>query len=139
MELVFAGSPEQVTELVNESMNVSNRVLNMLELDWFTEIGDDPFYLSGRSDERRTIDLPQIPKYETRITLPYKSRPGIKAGVAACSYNNHGEHYIEAFDIKTKDGTKIWTGCVGIGILRLAMAFLAQKGFDKKNWPNIMK
>jgi seryl-tRNA synthetase len=139
MELTYLGSPQEITDLQTKTRTVSEDVFNLLELDWWTEIGDDPFYLTGRMDERRTIDLPPDPKYELRISLPYKSRGGNKAGVAVGSYNNHGEHYIDAFQIKAKDGTKIWTGCTGIGITRLAMAFFAQKGFDPKKWPAIMQ
>jgi seryl-tRNA synthetase len=139
MELVWFGSPEMVNEIQTKTRETTQNILNDLELDWWTEIGDDPFYLSGRADERRSIELPPDPKYETRITMPYKSKPGFKAGVSACSFNNHGEHYIDAFQIKTADNTKIWTGCTGIGITRIAVALFAQKGFESKNWPKIFQ
>ena len=139
MELVYLGTPEQIGELQNKTREVSEKVLNSLDLDWWTEIGDDPFYLTGRVDERRSIDLPPDPKYELRVMLPYKSKPEYKAGVSACSFNNHGQHYTEAFKINAQDGTKIWTGCTGIGITRLTLSFLAQKGFDPIYWPESMQ
>jgi seryl-tRNA synthetase len=139
MELVYLGTPEQIIKLQELTRTITESVLNKIELDWWTEVGDDPFYLSGRTDERRDIELPPDPKYELRISLPYKSRPTFKAGVSACSFNNHGQHYTEAFQIIPKDNTKIWTGCTGIGITRITMAFLAQKGFDQSKWPEVMK
>lgn len=135
MELTYLGSPQIIGELQTQTRTITEELFTSMELEWWTEIGDDPFYLTGRIDERRSIDLPPDPKYELRIGLPYKSRPNRKAGVSACSFNNHGEHYIDAFKIKATDNTKVWTGCTGIGITRIAMAFFAQKGFDLSKWP----
>ncbi len=98
--MIYKQKPEELAE----------EIINQLDLNWWTEIGNHPFYLSGRKDERRNIELPPAPKYEMRITLPYKSRPDRKAGVSASSFNSHGEHYVEAFNIQTTDGTKIWNG-----------------------------
>jgi hypothetical protein len=38
-------------------------------------------------------------------------------------------------NISTATGEPANTGCVGFGIERLALAFLAQHGLDPKRWP----
>ncbi|MDI9623572.1 MAG: serine--tRNA ligase [Methanothermobacter sp.] len=134
IELVWLGTPEQTEKIRNKTVELSQKLSDELELEWYTEIGDDPFYLEGRKIEERGIEFPDIPKYEMRITLP-----GEEKGVAVISANVHGTHFIEGFSIKEAHGEKIWTGCTGIGLTRWVFGFLAQKGFETDNWPKAIK
>jgi seryl-tRNA synthetase len=45
-----------------------------------------------------------------------------------------GTKYTGAFNVKGRK-EDIWSGCTGASIERVICAFLAQKGFDTKNWP----
>jgi seryl-tRNA synthetase len=134
MEMVWVGTPEQTNELRDQTVKMSQQLANDLELEWYTEIGDDPFYLEGRKTENRGIEFPEVPKYEMRLKVP-----GQDKGVAVVSGNNHGTHFIHGFSIKEAHQDKIWTGCTGLGLTRWLFGFLAQKGFDKKNWPQLLK
>jgi seryl-tRNA synthetase len=133
-ELVWLGMPEQVEEIRDATLEISQELANQMELEWYTEIGDDPFYLEGRKVEERGIEFPDIPKYEMRLVVP-----GADKGVAAVSANVHGTHFTEGFSIKETHNHTLWTGCTGIGTTRWLFGFLAQKGFDEANWPTMVK
>jgi seryl-tRNA synthetase len=130
IELVWLGTPEQVDHIRDSTLHISEEMANEMELEWYTEVGDDPFYLEGRKTEDRGIEFPDVPKYEMRLVAPTQDK-----GVAVVSANIHGTHFIEGFSIKEAHNHRIWTGCTGIGISRWIFGFLAQKGFDQENWP----
>ncbi len=134
IELVWIGTPEEVEKLRDETVDISHKIADEMELEWYTEVGDDPFYLEGRKVEERGIEFPDIPKKEMRISLPNQEK-----GVAVVSANVHGTHFVEGFSIRETHNHKIWTGCTGIGVTRWVFGFLAQKGFDNKNWPDEIK
>lgn len=134
IEMVWLGTPEETNKIRDETLDLSHKVASELELEWYTEIGDDPFYLEGRKVENRGIEFPDVPKYEMRLKVP-----GREKGVAVVSANVHGTHFIEGFSIKETHQHKIWTGCTGLGLTRWLFGFLAQKGFDKHNWPELVQ
>ncbi|KZX16963.1 serine--tRNA ligase [Methanobrevibacter filiformis] len=134
IETVWLSTPEEVNKIRDQTLELSQELANKLELEWYTEIGDDPFYLEGRKAENRGIEFPEVPKYEMRLKVP-----GQDKGVAVVSANVHGTHFIQGFSIKEAHGEKIWTGCTGFGLTRWIFGVLAQKGFDDNNWPKIIK
>jgi seryl-tRNA synthetase len=134
IEMVWLGTPEQTDEIRNQTVQLSQQLASDLELEWYTEIGDDPFYLEGRKMENRGIEFPEVPKYEMRLKVP-----GQDKGVAVVSGNNHGTHFVQGFSIKEAHQDKIWTGCTGLGLTRWVFGFLAQKGFDRENWPKLLR
>lgn len=134
IELVWIDRPDQTNEIRDYTLELSHELATSLELQWYTEIGDDPFYLEGRKVENRGIEFPDVPKYEMRLTVPGKEK-----GVAVVSANVHGTHFTKGFSIKESHNHTIWTGCTGLGLTRWLFGFLAQKGFDGKNWPEKIK
>lgn len=134
IETVWMSNPSEVSEIRDATLELSHKLANKLELQWYTEIGDDPFYLEGRKHDDRGIEFPDIPKYEMRLKIP-----GEEKGVAVVSANVHGTHFVEGFSIKESHQHRIWTGCTGFGITRWVFGFLSQKGFDKENWPELIK
>ncbi|MGO9388163.1 MAG: serine--tRNA ligase [Methanobacterium sp.] len=130
IELVWLGTPMQVEEIRDATLRISQDMADEMELEWYTEVGDDPFYLEGRKTEERGIEFPDIPKYEMRLVAPTQDK-----GVAVISANIHGTHFIEGFSIKEAHNHRMWTGCTGVGISRWIFGFLAQKGFNNENWP----
>lgn len=134
IELVWVDKPEETNKIRDETLKLSHNLATELELEWYTEIGDDPFYLEGRKVESRGIEFPDVPKYEMRLKVPRQ-----KKGVAVVSANVHGTHFIQGFSIKEAHQHKIWTGCTGFGLTRWLFGFLAQKGFDKENWPKLVQ
>lgn len=134
IETVWLSNPDEVNSIRDATLEMSHELANKLELQWYTEIGDDPFYLEGRKVENRGIEFPDVPKYEMRLKIP-----GQEKGVAVVSANVHGTHFIEGFSIKEAHNDRIWTGCTGFGLTRWVFGFLAQKGFDKENWPELVR
>ena len=134
IEMVWAASPDLTNNIRDQTLELSEKLATKLELEWYTEIGDDPFYLEGRKVENRGIEFPDVPKYEMRLALPGKDK-----GVAVVSANVHGTHFVEGFSIKTSHNSKLWTGCTGLGLTRWLIGFLAQKGFNKEEWPDSIK
>jgi len=45
-----------------------------------------------------------------------------------------GNKYPKAFNAKGKK-EELWSGCCGASLQRIVVSFIAQKGFDAKNWP----
>jgi len=134
IEMVWLSTPEETNTIRDQTLDLSQKLANDLELEWYTEIGDDPFYLEGRKLESRQIEFPDIPKYEMRLKVPGRDK-----GVAVVSANVHGTHFIQGFSIKEAHQDSIWTGCTGLGLTRWLFGFLAQKGFDNENWPELLK
>ncbi|MEM2109902.1 MAG: serine--tRNA ligase [Candidatus Odinarchaeota archaeon] len=136
LELVWAALPEETEKIRDATLLETERVADdILELEWWTEVGDDPFYLVGRFSEEQEVNLPDVPKYELRAALPYKGMFDKKNSIATSSFNVHGQHYVKNFSTKTDKGVDVWTGCTGIGLTRWLVAFLAQHGFNRDEWP----
>ena len=70
VELVWLGTPEQVEKIRDTTLEISQNLADLMELEWYTEVGDDPFYLEGRKSEERGIEFPDVPKYEMRLVVP---------------------------------------------------------------------
>ena len=51
------------------------------------------------------------------------------------SFNYHLKHFGEAWDIELSDGTEAYSGCVGFGLERLALALFKHHGLDSVAWP----
>lgn len=136
LELVWAALPREAEKIRDATLAETERIADdILELEWWTEVGDDPFYLVGRFSEDQKIGLPDVPKYELRAALPYKGPFNKKNSIATSSFNVHGQHYVKNFSTKTDKGDPVWTGCTGIGLTRWLVAFLAQHGFERSDWP----
>jgi len=137
IECVMLGSPEFVEKVRDDTLRYAEKLAEKLDLEYWTEVGDDPFYLEGRKKEDRNIEFPEVPKYEMRLWLPYEKEE--RKGVAVTSANVHGTHFVEGFNIRDYKGRKVWTGCTGYGITRWVVGFLAQYGFNYDNWPKVIQ
>ncbi len=137
VECVWIGSPEFVEETRDKTLKYAEKLAQKLDLEYWVEVGDDPFYLEGRKKEDRGIEFPEVPKYEMRLWLPHIKDE--RKGVAVTSANVHGTHFVEGFRIKDYKGRKVWTGCTGYGITRWVVGYLAQYGFDFDDWHPVIK
>jgi seryl-tRNA synthetase len=133
IELTWLASPEETNIIRDATVELSHNLASELELEWYTEVGDDPFYLEGRKVDKRGIEFPDVPKYEMRLKIP-----GQEKGVSIVSGNVHGTHFIEGFSIKEAHIHRLWKGCTGFGLTRWIFGFLSQKGFNKENWPDLI-
>ena len=137
IETVEMGSPEFVEKVRDDTLKYAEKLAEKLDLEYWTEVGDDPFYLEGRKKEDRNIEFPEVPKYEMRLYLPHIKDE--RKGVAVTSANVHGTHFVEGFGIRDYKGRKVWTGCTGYGITRWVVGFLSQYGFNYDDWPEMVQ
>jgi seryl-tRNA synthetase len=132
-EIVFLGSREFVLECRESFMRASFALMEELGLRGFSEVANDPFFITqdtaGKIFNQRMMEL----KYELRLNVDGERT------IAAASFNLHENFFGDAFRISHQDRTPIATGCVGFGLERIAYAFLCQYGVDQSNWPEPLR
>jgi seryl-tRNA synthetase len=130
-EVVFLGERGFVLACRQRFLEAAIELAEELDLGGSCELANDPFFL-GDSAERvwsqRMLEL----KYELRLDV------GPDRTAAVASFNFHEGFFGDAFDIRRPDETRIHTACVGFGLERFALAFLAQHGLDPAEWPNVV-
>jgi len=127
-ELIFVGPEAHVLAERQRAVERAVAFLDEWGLSYEIKSATDPFFIDEYSASvfQLAFDL----KYEFRAFLPYTGKT-----LAVGSFNFHRDHFGRAFDISCAEGEAATTGCVGFGLERLALAFLAQHGLDAKNWP----
>jgi seryl-tRNA synthetase len=130
-EVVFLGSRGAVTELRQALVEAVCRLVDELRLAGHLEVANDPFFSNGATAKRVMVQRALRMKYELRMPV-VEDRT-----IAVGSFNLHGSKFGEAFDITTPDGSPAYSGCIGIGMERIAYAFLCRHGIDPSGWPEI--
>jgi seryl-tRNA synthetase len=166
VEHIYVGSPDQVRALRNAVRDSVCELLADLGLSWQVVVGagcmEIPVIELARKEANHMDDVPvQDLEVPIRGTLrPDPRRPPEFAQkthravssngqlrimrndafyldtdeLAGCSVE--GAHLCDQFDIRAERGAPLWSGCCGIGLNRLIVAFLYQHGFDDRNWPD---
>ena len=130
-EVIFLGSREAVADLRMRMVRATCAMVDDLRLAAQLEIANDPFFAGGATAERVLVQRALKLKYE--LHMPIVDDRTIAVG----SFNLHGTKFGEAFDITTPGGTPAYSGCLGIGLERIAYAFLCRHGIDPATWPQI--
>ncbi|SFD53125.1 hypothetical protein [Streptomyces aidingensis] len=130
-EVVFLGSRETVAGLRRRLMEAVQEWIDRLRLAGHTEVASDPFFSNGATARRVMVQRALKVKYELRMPVVDDRT------VAVGSFNIHGTKFGEAFGITLPDGTPAHSGCIGIGLERLAYALLCRHGIDPRDWPEI--
>lgn len=138
MEMVFLGSPEEVTEIRNKVTDLTVELVDkVLGMEWRVVAGA-PFFLSPEEASKRLIDVSdinKIPTLDVEVYLPYRGPRDKAEWLEITAASVHRDFYVKAFKIKEVKGREIWTGCVGHGLTRWAAGFLARHGFNFDDWP----
>ncbi len=135
LELVFAGTLEQVKEIRFETMMAILHVLESMQLNFRLVVGSSCSHKKNDGvPGGEPISLYDISTLDIEVRVPQENTY-IEIGGA----DFIGERLIRNFGITSQDGTQLYSGCQGVGWQRLAKAFLSQKGFDPKNWPLCIK
>lgn len=131
-EVVFLGSRGFVLDSRQRLLEASIALVERLGLTGHCEVANDPFFL-GRSAEQawsqRLLEL----KYELRLRVG----AGDDDTVAVASFNFHERFFASAFGIGSSSDEPLHTGCAGVGLERLAYAFLCHHGVDPSCWPAV--
>lgn len=127
-ELIFIGSPDFVLAQRQKAIEGTAQLLDDWGLGYEIRSATDPFFIEEYASA--TFQLAFDLKFEVRADLPYKQKT-----LAVGSFNFHQDYFGRSLNITNTNGEALSTGCVGFGLERLALAFLAQHGLDNRNWP----
>jgi seryl-tRNA synthetase len=130
-EVIFLGDRNAVTEVRRNLVKAVCRMIDDLRLAGQVEVANDPFFGNGSSAKQVMVQRALKMKYE--LHLPVVDGRTVAVG----SFNLHGSKFGEAFDISLPDGSPAYSGCIGIGLERIAYAFLCRHGIDPSDWPAI--
>ena len=140
-------------------------VLSELELTWFVTVGagcmDLPAMNAARNAATGLEDAP-VQDIEVRVRgaltdsrrrderyttkqhheligsslreVPNTDQYADADEISGCTVE--GTHLTERFDIAGETGETLFSGCCGVGLNRLAIAFLYAHGFEPKAWPD---
>ncbi len=128
-EFVRMGENEQVLEFRRAWLERAQDFINNLALPFMIDVANDPFFgRAGRllADSQREQKL----KYELLVPINSESKP-----TACVSFNYHLTHFGEVWDIRLDDGSHAYSGCVGFGLERIALALFKHHGADFSRWP----
>lgn len=122
-EIIFIGERDRVLGAREKAIGLVWRLTEQLDLSARLETATDPFFATDFRS-LRYFQLANELKYE--LSLPI----GNDKSVAVASFNYHESFFGRNFDIRTSDNQKVHTGCAAFGLERLALAILAQHGFE---------
>ncbi|MEM3555858.1 MAG: aminoacyl--tRNA ligase-related protein [Candidatus Micrarchaeia archaeon] len=139
VETLFIGSPEQVRETakkVEEKLTFILDELLELEIKKYSVV---PWWMAQEGEKKLSDKATEgIGTIDFEAYLPYKGSRERSEWLEIQNVSVIGEKYPKAFSVKSTGG-ELWSGCAGGSFERWICAFLAQKGFDKKNWPEEVK
>lgn len=130
-EVIAAGPAPDVVAARDGYLARCESLLQRLGLAFEIVTATDPFFVDAYATQaayQRGFEL----KFELLVPLPYSGRK-----LAVGSINYHQDFFGRSFDIRAA-GAPAHTTCVGFGLERLALAFLAQHGFDDGAWPDVV-
>jgi seryl-tRNA synthetase len=128
-ELILVGPREFVLSQRERAIGEVSTMLDGWGLKYEIRSATDPFFIDDFATQA-TFQLAFDLKFEVRAALPYKN-----STLAAGSFNHHQDFFGRSFNITATDGQPAHTGCIAFGLERLALAFVAQHGFDTSTWP----
>ena len=128
-EVIFAGPGEYVLERRQRVVDETIALLDKWGLAYEIKSATDPFFIEDYA-AMTAFQLAFELKFEILAPLPYK-----QTDLAIGSFNYHQDFFGRSFAISGKSGAPIHTSCVGFGLERVALAFLAQHGLNPKLWP----
>jgi seryl-tRNA synthetase len=132
-EIIFVGSAEQVKRGLDRARACIKPILFDMGLNYRVITANDPFFVDTFKDQAGYQTAFEL-KHEIRADLPYK-----KETIAIGSYNRHRDFFGSKLNIMLDDGGPAHTGCIGIGLERLAYAFVSQHGLNRSLWPRALR
>jgi seryl-tRNA synthetase len=124
-EVVFLGDYEFVRAQRQEWLELATRWASALHLEASPELANDPFFAGTEGRGRKILQHIKELKYELRA--PDSSG----ASVAVASFNLHEQFFGKQFGIVLRNGEPAFSGCVGFGLERWALALLTRYPADE--------
>jgi len=135
-ETLFIGSPKQVADTakqVEEKLTFILEKVLELEVKKYSVV---PWWMAQEGEKKLSEQaIEGIGTVDFEAYLPYRGDREKSEWLEIQNVSVIGEKYPKAFSVKSSRG-ELWSGCAGGSFERWICAFLAQKGFEKKNWPD---
>ncbi|HTE51916.1 MAG TPA: hypothetical protein VK698_13770 [Kofleriaceae bacterium] len=132
-ELVLVGGESWVTDMRQRGMDAFIGLVEEWDLECSVETANDPFFAPVYATKTFWQSQGGL-KYELRFTV--EPGEGGKARTISCgSANLHEGFFGTTFGLSLPGGEPVFTGCVALGVERLALAVFTQHGFEPARWP----
>lgn len=131
-ELVLIGAEGWVAEQRQRGLDAFIRLVEEWDLDCQVETANDPFFGPVYATKAFWQSQSNL-KYELRFAVEPKD--GKPRTISCGSANLHEGFFGKTFRIALDDGAPVFTGCVALGVERLALACFTQHGFEPRRWP----
>jgi hypothetical protein len=132
-EVVFIGAPAVVSEQRKRLLHEICSLAARWDLTGVCETASDPFFTEDDGKNNSFAQRLMALKYELRLDV------GGGRTIAAASFNRHNDFIGKAYAIGYANEGLAHTACAGVGLERLAFAFLCQHGLDESRWPPDVK
>jgi seryl-tRNA synthetase len=132
-EMVLVGREDWVREMRQKGMDAFIALVEEWDLDCTVETANDPFFAPVYASKTFWQSQGGL-KYELRFAV--EPGPGGRPRTISCgSANLHEGFFGQTFRLALEDGAPVFTGCVALGVERLALAVFTQHGLDPARWP----
>jgi seryl-tRNA synthetase len=129
LEYIYVGEAEGALAHRDRWIERADMLGELLSLDMKLEVANDPFF--GRLGRMLAANQQEDKlKYE----ISTATGPGASS-TAVASANYHRDHFGTAFDLRSANGARAHSACVGFGVERMALALLWKHGLDPSAWP----
>ncbi|MDQ0143022.1 amino acid--[acyl-carrier-protein] ligase [Cupriavidus necator] len=132
-EYVCLGPAERIAAFREQWLARGLQLGEALHLPVEIDVANDPFFGRGGklvAESQRELKL----KFELLIPVNDGAPP-----TACMSFNYHMDHFGSMWGLRTADGATAHTGCVGIGVERMALALLRHHGLAPARWPQAVR
>ena len=128
-EYVKLGTAEDVLAFRDGWVEEAKLMFESLQLPFALDAANDAFFgragkVMASSQRERNL------KIELLIPVDSETKP-----TACASFNYAEDHFTEAWGIVMQDGSKAFSGCIGVGLERTTLALFRHHGFNPDRWP----
>ena len=142
VEHVFLGSRDDVRRIRGEVREALTGLLSSWGLAWQVVVAEGcmeiPSLVQMQEDAQTPDEVPvqdiEVPlsslradRFRPEWANHFDDRFDLRE-ISGCSAE--GNHMTQSFGISSSDGEELWSGCCGIGMNRLVVAYLYRHGFD---------
>lgn len=132
-EFVYLGSKEGALQFRQNWVETAQSIVKKLDLVGKLDIANDPFFGDGAELMAKKQQEERL-KYEILLPITSAEKPN-----ACISFNYHKTHFSATWGIHQANGELAHSACVGFGVERLTLAFLARHGSAPSNWSETIK
>jgi seryl-tRNA synthetase len=139
VEHAWSGTPERSQHIRNILCASLVDLLTSLGLSVRTVVGKPCLPLQPIEDRTAAAtSADHVPVIDIELLVrPPRSNANTPEGFdEVCGNTIEGDHHLSSFDIHQVNGEPLSSGYCGVGLNRVAVAFLFQHGFERSNWPD---